>query len=57
MKQRKLLLGGIALALIGGTALLLAAVPQKLGKPGVKASPVASASGTANSRPAAGFQP
>lgn len=30
----------IVLALIGGTALLLAAVPQKLGPPGVKAHPV-----------------
>lgn len=40
MKRQKLLLGAIVLALIGGTALLLAAVPQKLGAPGVKASPV-----------------
>jgi hypothetical protein len=40
MKRQKLVLGIITLVLIGGTALLLAAVPQKLGPPGVKASPV-----------------
>lgn len=40
MKRQKLIFGAIVLALIGGTALLLAAVPQKLGEPGVKASPV-----------------
>jgi hypothetical protein len=40
MKRQKLIFGAIVLALIGGTALLLAAVPQKLGAPGVKASPV-----------------
>lgn len=40
MKRQKLIFGVIALALIGGTALLLAAVPQKLGPPGVKASPI-----------------
>lgn len=40
MKRQKLLFAAIALALIGGTALLLAAVPQKLGAPGVKASPI-----------------
>ena len=40
MKRRKLTLSIIALALIGGTAVLLAAVPQKLGRPGVKANSV-----------------
>lgn len=40
MKNRKLTLSIIVLALIGGTAALLAAVPQKLGRPGVKAVPV-----------------
>ena len=40
MKRQKLTFGLIALALIGGTALLLAAVPQKLGPPGVKAQAV-----------------
>jgi hypothetical protein len=40
VKRQKLVLGAIAGALIAGTALLLAAVPQKLGPPGVKASPV-----------------
>ncbi len=40
MKRKKLIFSIITLALIGGTALLLAAVPQKLGPPGVKASPV-----------------
>src|SRR5215469_14444180 len=40
MKRQKLIFGIIVLALIGGTALLLASVPQKLGPPGVKASPV-----------------
>lgn len=40
MKRQKLLFSVIALVLIGGTALLLAAVPQKLGQPGVKTSPV-----------------
>jgi len=40
MKNRKLVLSIIVLALIGGTAALLAAVPQKLGRPGIKASPV-----------------
>ncbi|HLX72706.1 MAG TPA: hypothetical protein VKV04_24045 [Verrucomicrobiae bacterium] len=41
MKRQKLIFGMIALALITGTALLLAAVPQKLGPPGVKAHSVA----------------
>ena len=41
MKRQKIILSAIALALIGGTALLLGAVPQKLGTPGVKASPIA----------------
>lgn len=40
MKRQKLIFGIIALALIGGTALLLAAVPQKLGPPGIKAHSV-----------------
>jgi hypothetical protein len=40
MKRQKVILSAFALALIGGTALLLGAVPQKLGAPGVKASPV-----------------
>jgi len=40
MKRKKLIFSVIALALIGGTALLLAAVPQRLGPPGIKASPV-----------------
>lgn len=40
MKRQKLIFGAFVLTLIGGTALLLAAVPQKLGAPGVKASPV-----------------
>jgi len=40
MKRQKIILSAIALALIGGTALLLGAVPQKLGAPGVKASPI-----------------
>lgn len=40
MNRQKLILSLIALALISGTALLLAAVPQKLGAPGVKASPI-----------------
>jgi hypothetical protein len=40
MNRQKLILSVIALALIAGTGLLLAAVPQKLGRPGIKASPV-----------------
>ena len=40
MNRQKLILSVVALALIAGTGLLLAAVPQKLGRPGVKASPV-----------------
>jgi hypothetical protein len=40
MKRQKLVFGMITLVLIAGTALLLAAVPQKLGPPGVKANPV-----------------
>jgi hypothetical protein len=40
MNRRKLILSIIALVLIAGTALLLAAVPQKLGRPGVKAAPI-----------------
>src|SRR5579885_3136451 len=37
MKPKKLTLAVVALAMISGTAVLLAAVPQKLGRPGVKA--------------------
>jgi hypothetical protein len=40
VKRQKLIFSIVALGLIAGTALLLAAVPQKLGAPGVKASPV-----------------
>jgi len=37
LKNRKLILTIVALAMIAGTATLLAVVPQKLGRPGVKA--------------------
>ena len=37
MNRRKLTLAIVVTAMIGGTAVLLAAVPQKLGRPGVKA--------------------
>jgi hypothetical protein len=40
LNRRKLVISGIVLALIAGTAVLLAAVPQRLGQPGVKASPI-----------------
>jgi hypothetical protein len=40
MNRQKIILSIVALALISGTAFLLAAVPQKLGPPGVKASPI-----------------
>ena len=40
MNRQKRILSIATLALIGGTALLLATVPQKLGPPGVKANPV-----------------
>lgn len=40
MKRRKVMLSVVACAMIAGTALVLAAVPQKLGPPGVKASPI-----------------
>lgn len=40
MKRRKVILSVVVGAMILGTALVLAAVPQKLGPPGVKASPV-----------------
>jgi len=40
MKRRKYILGAVALALIAGTAILLGAVPQKLGLAGVKADPI-----------------
>jgi len=37
MNRRKLILVAASIAMIAGTAALLAAVPQKLGRPGVKA--------------------
>jgi hypothetical protein len=40
MNRRKYILSAVALVLMTGTALLLAAVPQKLGPAGVKASPI-----------------
>jgi hypothetical protein len=40
MKRRKIILIIAVLALVGGTGLLLAAAPQKLGRPGVKAIPI-----------------
>jgi hypothetical protein len=40
MNRRKYILCAIALALMAGTAFLLAAVPQKLGPAGIKASPI-----------------
>ena len=40
MNRRKVILSVVALAMIAGTAVLLAAVPQKLGRPGVKAAEV-----------------
>lgn len=40
MNRQKIVFSVIVLAMIGGTALLLAKVPQKLGPPGVKARPV-----------------
>ncbi len=40
MKRQKIIFSVAALAMIAGAALLLGAVPQKLGAPGVKASPV-----------------
>lgn len=41
MNRRKYILFAVAVALMGGTAFLLAAVPQRLGPAGVKASPIA----------------
>jgi hypothetical protein len=41
MNRRKLILIAASIAMIAGTAALLAAVPQKLGRPGVKAVEVA----------------
>jgi hypothetical protein len=38
--KRKTILSIIVLAMIAGTAALLAVVPQKLGRPGVKATPI-----------------
>jgi hypothetical protein len=38
--NRKLVLSILTLAMIIGTAVLLAAVPQKLGRPGVKATAI-----------------
>jgi hypothetical protein len=40
VNRRKLILSISTLALIGATAMLLGMVPQKLGRPGVKASPI-----------------
>jgi hypothetical protein len=40
MKRRKLIFSIVTLTLIAGTAIILAAVPQKLGQPGVKARQV-----------------
>jgi hypothetical protein len=40
MNRRKIILSFIVMAMIAGTAALLAAVPQKLGRPGVKATEV-----------------
>lgn len=40
MSRQKRILTILTVALIAGTALLLAKVPQKLGPPGVKASPI-----------------
>lgn len=40
MKRQKLIFSIVTLALIAGTAVLLTAAPQKLGPPGVKASPI-----------------
>jgi hypothetical protein len=40
MNRQKRILSILTLLLIAGTALLLAKVPQKLGPPGVKASPI-----------------
>jgi len=40
MNRQKRILSIVTVALIAGTALLLAKVPQKLGPPGVKATPV-----------------
>lgn len=37
MKNRKLILALVSVAMIAGTAALLAAVPQRLGRPGIKA--------------------
>jgi hypothetical protein len=38
--NRKIILSIITLAMIAGTAVLLAAVPQKLGRPGIKAAEI-----------------
>jgi hypothetical protein len=40
MKRRKVILSAITLAMIAGTAVVLAAVPQKLGRPGLKTKPI-----------------
>jgi hypothetical protein len=40
MNRRQFVLCVIALVMIAGTALLLAAVPQKLGRPGIKAAAI-----------------
>jgi hypothetical protein len=41
MKRQKVIFSLVALAMIAGTGLLLAFVPQKLGQPGVKTTPIA----------------
>ena len=40
MTRRKVILSAVALAMIAGTAVLLGAVPQKLGRPGIKATEI-----------------
>ena len=40
MKRRKVILSAIVLAMIAGTAVMLATVPQKLGRPGIKATEI-----------------
>jgi hypothetical protein len=37
VKRRKLILALVSVAMIAGTAVLLASAPQKLGRPGIKA--------------------
>src|SRR4051812_18620358 len=40
MNRSKVILSVVALVMIAGTAVLLAVVPQKLGKPGIKAAAI-----------------